>query len=266
MKRNRTVEKIIRQQEKDRELTKLRLEQKSQNIQKLQQEKNSNKWAIEKQKIIDEFEKMKKSGKLNYKTLTKMGVELPTKNEIKENLKVKGTRSGFNRSMSSGKGGGSQKALNSNSDKKSSTAYIKNDKNPIDKPEKSESHEDSKKNVEGEKHKSSNNNSKSKPDFKDNNTPKPGRSPAVKPKAAAPEKFKGSPYAQNTKGQKQSPNAGHTKPAPVVNNHISDKDSEKEAKTKQTPNNRKNSVTASVKSGGNTKRSQDSTGMKFVIS
>jgi len=97
MEKKKNVERILTQQEKMRKLTLKRIEQKSINIQALQKEKNSNKWAIEKQRIIDEFEKMKKTGKLNHKTLSKLGVELPSKKEIKENLKMKNTRTSFAR-------------------------------------------------------------------------------------------------------------------------------------------------------------------------
>lgn len=187
MKRNNTVKKIIKQQEKDREMTKLKLEQKAQNIHKLQQEKNSNKWQIEKQKIIDEFEIMKKTGKLNYKTLTKMGVELPTKKEIKENLKLKGTRTSTNRSISSSMGG-SQKVLNSNQDKKSSTVRPENDKINVNKIKPDES-----KNEEINNQKTINTKSKSKADFKDNNNPKLFKTNHSKTKIAPPEKFKESP-------------------------------------------------------------------------
>lgn len=258
MKRNNTVEKIIRQQEKDREMTKLKLEQKAQNIHRLQQEKNSNKWQIEKQKIIDEFEIMKKTGKLNYKTLTKMGIEIPTKKEIKENLKAKGTRSGFNRSMSSSMGG-SQKVLHSNSEKKSSTVRPENNDINVKNKKPDEPKKDK---INNEKE--LNTKSKSKADFKDNNNPKPVKPIVPKNKVIPPEKFKESPYVQNKKGQKHSPNPNNSKPtaAPTP----SDKSSETAVKPKITTTIRKNSVAASAKSGGNTKRSQDSSGMQFVIS
>lgn len=105
MEKKRNVEKILKQQEKERQNTLKRLEHKSQQIQQLQQEKNSNKWQIEKQKIVEEFEKMKKTGRINHKKLLKMGVSLPDKKSLKEQLKNRHSQSslGSTQNMSSSK-------------------------------------------------------------------------------------------------------------------------------------------------------------------
>ena len=87
------VKKILKEQDKERMRTLERLEQKGRFIMALQQEKNSNKWQIEKQRIVEAFEKMKSTGKLNFKTLSQMGVTLPDKKAIKENLKNRRARS-----------------------------------------------------------------------------------------------------------------------------------------------------------------------------
>lgn len=93
MEKKKTVEKILRQQDLDRMRTKKRLDEKAKSVAALQTEKNSNKWQIEKQRIIEEFEKMKNSGRLNKKVLAKMGIELPDKKELKENIKNRRARS-----------------------------------------------------------------------------------------------------------------------------------------------------------------------------
>ena len=109
MEKKRNVNKILDQQEKERQNTLKRLEQKSRSIQALQKEKNSNKWAIEKQNIVDQFEKMKKTGRINVKVLNKMGVELPSKKELKESLKMKTTRASFTRTTSGTNGFGQRR-------------------------------------------------------------------------------------------------------------------------------------------------------------
>lgn len=104
IEKKNNVKRIITQQEKVRQQTLKRIEQKSITIQALQKEKNSNKWAIEKQKIIDDFEKMKKTGKINSKTLSKLGIELPSKKEIKESLKMKNIKTSFSNTSSTTSG------------------------------------------------------------------------------------------------------------------------------------------------------------------
>jgi hypothetical protein len=235
------------------------LDQKSQNVQKLQQEKNSNKWQIEKQKIVDEFEKMKKTGKLDYKSLKRMGVELPTKKEIKENLKQKGSRSGFSMSQSMGL---IQNGEIDNTNNNLSTIQPRNNHNTVKTA-------DSTSNGQINNQKILNNKSKSKIDSNDNNNnnPKPLKPTALKQKVATPEKFKASPYTKKNNVLKQSPIplakiAKHTPASDIFK-----KDSGKTIQIKSAiplPIH-KNSGKQNVKSGANTKRSQDSSGMQFII-
>lgn len=235
------------------------MDQKSQNIQKLQQEKNSNKWQIEKQKIVDEFEKMKKTGRINYKTLKRMGVELLTKQEIKENLKLKGARSGFSMSQSTSI---VQNGQFDNTNKNLSTIQPRNNYNTVKTA-------DSNKNGQMNNQTIPNNKSKPKIDSKDNNknNPNPLKPIGYKQKVATPEKFKASPYTKKNNVLKQSPTA-QTKIA--KHTHASDifkKDSGKTIQTKSaiSISIHENSGKQSVKSGANTKRSQDSSGMQFII-
>ena len=235
------------------------MDQKSQNIQKLQQEKNSNKWQIEKQKIVDEFEKMKKTGRINYKTLKRMGVELPTKQEIKENLKQKGSKSGFSMSQSMGI---HQNGHIDNTNKNLSTIQPRNNYNTVKTA-------DSTKNGQMNNQMIPNNKSKPKIDSKDNNknNPKPLKPIGYKQKVATPEKFKVSPYTKKNNVLKQSPTPQTKIAKHIPASDIFRKDSGKTIQTKSaiSISIHENSGKQSVKSGANTKRSQDSSGMQFII-
>jgi hypothetical protein len=95
MEKKSNVNKILKEQEKERQRTLKRIERKSQQIQTLQLEQNSNKWQIEKQKIIEQCEKMKKTGKIDKRVLSKLGVELPDKKTLKQQLKNRRSSGGF---------------------------------------------------------------------------------------------------------------------------------------------------------------------------
>jgi hypothetical protein len=202
---------------------------------------------------------MKKTGRLDYKSLKRMGVELPTKQEIKENLKLKGSRSGFSMSQSMGTIHNGQI---DNTDNNLSTIQPRNNYNTVKTADSISNGKMNNQNIP-------NNKSNPKIGSKDNNNnnPKPLKPTALKQKVATPEKFKASPYTKKNNASKQSPTlpikiAKHTPASDIFK-----KDSGKTIQTKSAlpiPI-RENSSKVSAKSGANTKRSQDSSGMQFII-
>ena len=104
--KRRNVSKILRQQERERAKTLKNIENRNRCITALQREKADllekrkiirQRADIKKQQIFEKFEEMKCKNKVNFKTLSKLGIEIPDREKIRENLKARTTLSTFSR-------------------------------------------------------------------------------------------------------------------------------------------------------------------------
>lgn len=118
------VDKILKQQEKDRSRTLENIEQRTRCITALQKEKADllekrklikQMADIKKQQIIERIEEMKVKNKINFKTLSKLGIPVPDKEKIRENLLARTTKSTFSRTENAGSTSMSQKNIKQSS-------------------------------------------------------------------------------------------------------------------------------------------------------